>query len=40
MTALSSVEKNASGKYLVTANDIDLVVQQWAEVISEAINDL
>ena len=40
MTALSALTKNRAGNFLVTAADIDLVVEQWSEVIAEAVNEL
>lgn len=38
MTALSSLTKKHTGNFLVTAADIDIIAEQWAEVISDAIN--
>lgn len=37
MTALSSVCKNCSGNFLVTASNIDTIINEWAGVISHSI---
>lgn len=40
MTALASLTKKHLGNFLVTAEDIDLVCERWAETIAGAINGL
>lgn len=41
VTALSSVTKNpADSSFLVTTGDVDVIVRQWAEVISGALEEL
>lgn len=40
MTALSSISGKFADDYLVTAADIDLVVEDWSKTISDAINSI
>ncbi len=41
VTALSSVTQNpADSSFLVTTGDVDVIVRQWAEVISGALEEL
>lgn len=38
MTALSSVCKKYKGNYLVTASDIDTIINEWSVTISQGVN--
>ena len=40
MTALASLTNKHKGDFLVTAADIDLITERWAEVIADGINGL